>query len=405
MIYIQSVLQIYPMGRVGWYMEKVMAVHGGRVDTAPEQVGLDGGRLALLEQHFAELVEAGKLQGASYLVARDGQIVMHKSLGRLTHHEKSEDLLPTSPRKVYSITKMFTAIAIMQLIEQGKLYVHQPVSALIPEFDNAQHSGITIWHLLTHTSGLMGDPGSNNESYQLPWYEWWAFESKKKASTWETKDWLRIVLSGRTVCKPGEQWNYCSAGFAVLGEIIARASGISFEAYVMERIVKPLGMERSFFHVPDHLKKETCYVGDWGEKEIFDARDRTGMPPLASNGLFSTVEDLWKFGQAIMNKGTFNGTEILSRRSAVALVNNQLKDVRSNAWGTKVIDFPMALGLSLNDQDICTPGTYSHEGFGHCGLYIDPKERLIFSYLVPSKDGFVAQAVINPRAIVWSALI
>ncbi|WMT39914.1 hypothetical protein RE628_21560 [Paenibacillus sp. D2_2] len=65
----------------------------------------------------------------------------------------------------------------------------------------------------------------------------------------------------------------------------------------------------------------------------------------------------------------------------------------------------MSLGWSLNHQDICSPGTYSHEGAGHCGLYIDPKERLIYVFFVPSQTGWVAEAVINPRAIVWSSLV
>jgi CubicO group peptidase (beta-lactamase class C family) len=386
-------------------MEKIVVTHKGRVDLEPEMVGLDGGRLALLREHFSRLIDANKLQAASYLVARGGQIVMNESLGKLTNQEDSTDLLPLSPRRVYSITKMFTSVAIMQLIEQGKLFVHQEVSTIMPEFDNDLFRKISIWHLLTHTSGLMGDPGSNGEAYPLPWYDWWVGVSKSKAKSWEANDWLRIALSGRLMSKPGEVCTYCSSGFAVLGEIIARITGMPYEDYILKYIAIPLGMERTFFVVPEHLRKETCFVNRYEYGNIFEPQDRTGMPPLASNGLYSTTEDLWKLGEALLNNGTLNGTEILSRRSIATLVSNQLKDIPSNSWGMNVSDYPMALGLSLKDEDLCTPGTYSHEGHGHSGLYIDPHERLIFSYFVPNKEGYVPEAVNNPRAIVWSALL
>lgn len=72
-------------------MESVMTIHEGRIDASPEQVGMDAERLALLDRHFGGLIEAGKLQGASYLVARDGQIILHKSQGKLTNKSDSPD--------------------------------------------------------------------------------------------------------------------------------------------------------------------------------------------------------------------------------------------------------------------------------------------------------------------------
>lgn len=382
-----------------------LSIHEGRTDAAPDAVGLDAARLQLLDEHFRGLIEAGHIQGASYLVARDGQIVVHRSQGHLTYEENSSALLPNSIRKVYSITKVFTAIAIAQLAEAGKLFYQQSVSEWIPELNTDQHRGITIWHLLTHTSGLMGDPGVQTEPYTLPWYEWWLHEKKSSADDWTLEDGIKTIVGGRMYCKPGEQWNYCTAGFALLGLVIERASGMSYEQYVRERITEPLGMERTFLHVPEHLRAETCIVNPWQEKEVQNSFDRTGIPAAAGNGLFSTLEDLWRLGQAMLDDGQLHGQRILGRKTVRMMVSNQLNNIPSTCWGDKNPNFQMGLGWSLSHQDICSPGTYAHEGAGHCGLFVDPIERLVYAFMVPSQTGWVPQAIINPRAIIWSALL
>lgn len=389
-------------------MPRTLQITPGVIHSSPESLGFDPTRLKKLDHHFTRLVETGKIQGASYLVARDGQIVANCAIGSLTYHDGSPGLQPDSIRKVYSITKAFTAVAIAKLAEEGKLFYQQPVNTLIPEFDTEKHRDITIWHLLTHTSGLMADPGCQTEPYQLPWYEWWIHEKKEHSKDGRLPDgeWIRTILSGRMWCKPGEQWNYCTAGYAILGEIIARASGKSYGQYIQEEITGPLGMERTFLNtVPEELHAEVCYVNRWQENEFRSPHDMTGIPAAAGNGIFSTLEDLWKFGQCLLDEGTSNGYTLLGRRMARNLVSNQLNNVPSTCWGDKVKNYPMSLGLNLNHNDICTPGTFSHEGAGHSGLYVDPVERLVYVFFVPSLTGWVPEAIINPRAIVWSSLL
>lgn len=382
-----------------------LTIHDGRTDVSPEDVGLDWKRLQLLDEHFSRLITEKKLQGASYLIARDGQIALHRSMGKLTNKEDSVDFLPDSVRKVFSITKAVTAVAVMQLVEEGKLFLQQPVADLIKEFNTDMHRSITIWHLLTHTSGIYGDGGQNSEPYSLPDSGWRAFEKKKTAASWESGDWIKLLLSGPMRNKPGVEWIYNSSGFSVLGEIIARVSGMSFENYVHERLHQPLGMERSFFDVPENLKKETCYTAKWDEKDIFDPWDQTGMPPRGGGGLYSTLEDMWKFGQAMLDGGSFRDTQILGKKMVNMMAANQLKNVRTDSWGMVNRLFEHGLGFSLNRDDLCTPGTFGHEGYGRSGLYIDPKERLVFVYFVPSSHDWVPEAMIHPRAIVWSSIL
>jgi len=379
--------------------------NNGKIDASPDRVGMDTRRLGLLDSHFTGLIKAGKLQAASFLVAKDGQIVAHQAMGKLTNKADSTEVQPDSIRKVYSITKVVTAVAIMQLVEAGKLYLSQPVAHWIKEFDTDVHRRITLWHLLTHTSGLAGDPGIFFEPYTKPWYEWWAYEKKKAATQWESGDWVRLLLSGPLCDEPGKQWIYCSAAYGVLGEIIAKVSGMSYEEYLNKRIFEPLGMNRSFFEVPEALRQETCFTGPWEEGDIFKPENRAGMPPRGGNGLYSTLEDLWKFGQTILNGGMFVGHRLLGRRTVEMMVSNQLKNVPSRCWGNNTKSFPHGVGWNLGHDDICSPGTYNHEGAGGSGLYIDPKEKLVFVFFGPYTREWTPEAMINPRAIVWSSLL
>ncbi|PWV90536.1 CubicO group peptidase (beta-lactamase class C family) [Paenibacillus cellulosilyticus] len=387
-------------------MESVITIHEGRTDAAPEQVGMDAERLALLDRHFGGLIEAGKLQGASYLVARDGKIIVHRSQGKLTNKSDSPDLKPDSIRKVYSITKAFTAAAITRLAEEGLLHPTQSVSTILPEFDTAMHRGISIWHLITHTSGIGADPDVLGEPYAYPWYEWFAHESKKRSESWSKSDTIKGIISGKPLAKPGEQWIYGSSGYALLAEIIERVSGVSYETYIKQHFLEPLGMGRTFMRVPEMLRDETCYVGDWGQREIYEPRPADDdMLPAGGNGFYSTLHDLYRFGQALLEGGTLDGNTVLGRRSVQMMVSDQLKDVKNRCWGNTSDDSRYAFGLGLGGADLCSPATFSHEGFGHSGLYVDPIERLVYVFFVPSKAGWVPESVINPRNIIWSALL
>jgi CubicO group peptidase (beta-lactamase class C family) len=386
-------------------MQDTFARHYGKIEGDPECEGFDPSHLESLDDHYAELISGGKIQAAGYLIARNGRIIANRTLGKLRHTDGSSDLRPDSIRKVYSITKAFTAAAIVQLVDEGKLYLHQPVGEFIPEFNTDMHRRISVFHLLTHTSGLRGDPGINQEPFSMPWFEWWIHERRKQGQR-DGESWLLPIIAGPLSREPGAEWIYNTAGYAVLGEIVSRVSGLHYEDYILERIARPLGMNRTFFDVPAELHEETCCTNDWEQKQLSgqEERSRTDLPPRAGNGMFSTLEDLWKFGQMMLNKGTLGDVRVLSRRATELLTDNHLHGVSNKCWGGNVKDFPYGLGWSLDDYDFSSPGTFSHEGYGHCGLFADPVEKLVFVFFVPSKQGYLEQSVITPRAIVWSGL-
>jgi len=383
-------------------MMETITLHQGRTEATPGEADFDPVVLQRLNDHYASLIENKTIQGASYILSRKGKRFAHTAMGKLTYKEDSTELLPSSIRKTYSITKLFTAAAIMQLIERGLIYLNQPVSSLLKQFDTAMHRDITIFHLLTHTSGLRADPGFYLEPHQLPWFEW-AYHERKKIDP--ATDWIQIILSGTVMAKPGAEWHYSTAGYAILGEIIRHVTQTPYHLYIHNEILLPLRLEQTFFLVPPAWKDEVCVTGPWEDKGLSVEELDSDEPPKAGNGIYSTLEDLLTFGHMLLNKGTWNGATVLSKRAVELMTQNHLTGVRMQGWGNDESHFRFGLGVSLEDFDLCSLGTFNHEGFGHCGLYVDPVEQLVFAFLVPSSRGFTVESVQIPKAIVWSGLL
>jgi len=378
-----------------------LVFHKGITNATPEEVGYNPERLKQLDLHLADLINNKKLQCASYLLSRYGKTFACKSVGKLTYHEDSPDLLPDSIRRVASNTKIFTSMAAMKLVEDGKLYLEQPVSTIIKEFDTDMHRKITIFQLLTHTSGLRADPGFFLEPYMQNYFGDIenALKKNKKAN------WIKIALAGPLKANPGEAFMYSSMGMVILGEVITRVSGLHCEQFIIDKIVKPLGMNETFFDVPEDLLHRVCYTNNWQENHLKNKYDRSGKPPRAAGGLNTTLYDINRLGQMFLNMGEYNGNIIISRKSIEAMVKNQLYNMDCLAWGTFCRNMQMGLGIYLGLTDLLTPGTYSHEGAGRFAFYVDPAESLVVSFFVPTNIEWVAESLINTKSIIWSGLL
>ncbi|MBN2533940.1 MAG: serine hydrolase [Spirochaetales bacterium] len=366
-------------------------IHTGKEDIKPEDAGYYSPQLEKLDNLFLGLINEEKLQCASYLLARKGKIFACKSMGRLLYDNTEKPFLPTSIRRIASITKLFTSIGIMQLIEKGKLYLEQPVADIIKEFQTEMHSEINLFHLLTHTSGLAPDPGFSLEPYPV--------------FSWELHDVNAVIqssLKGPVHFKPGERWAYCTSGYVILGEVIKRVSGLEYIEYVRERIRNPLGMNDSFFKAPEEKKDRICLVKE--QEKMWHGS--TGTDPFAAGGgMYSTIYDLFRVSQMMLNKGKLDGKRILGRKSVEKMTTNQLSDIPADAWGSKTSHMNYGLGWSLVTKSIITPSTYSREGAGRSAVYIDPDEELIAVYFVPTLIDWLPESVINPLGIIWAGLL
>jgi CubicO group peptidase (beta-lactamase class C family) len=330
-------------------------------------------------------------------------------MGKLRHTGEGGDLMPNSLRRIASVTKVFTTIAIMRLVEDGKIHLVQKVSSIIDEFDTDMHRDIRIFHLLTHTSGLQADPGFFLEPYTAQW--WQLVEAGKKS-------WIEAVLSGPVQSKPGQVWSYSSSGFAVLGEIISRVSGMYAEDYVRQTLIDPLGMDRTFYDVPPKLHDQVCITNDWGEEDLtkeHTKEDQAKWPPRVTGGLYASLHDLWKLGQMLLDKGTLNEARILGRKTVEAMTRNQLRPkTPAFYWGDRIVAKQYGLGFDVYERpdlmswnrELLSPGSFSHEGAGRSGVYIDPVEGLVFVYFTPVTDvDWIPEAVVNPLSVIWSGLI
>lgn len=367
----------------------------GTTEVSPEEVHMDSRQLGKLDQHFQELISQKKVQAASYLVAHEGKVAAWRSMGALHGTSGEGDLQPDSLRKLSSITKAFTSVSIVKLIEDGKLYVDQPVATILEEFNNPMHQGIKLYHLLTHTSGIMPVNGYYNEPYPR---EWWGARGME--------NWIPKVLQGPLVCQPGEAYNYSTVGFALLGEIVTRVSGQRYEDYVKEHILQPLGMNRTFFDVPVELHSEVCTVDERDVERLSDQEWDASLPPRSDSGLYSTLYDMWKFGQMLLNGGSFEGQRILGRKSVELLTRRHLFNVPAYHWGSMIKDKGHALGLDLAIDHLSfeSQGTFQLEGSGRSALFVDPVEKLVVVLFVPSLYSWIPESVLGTKQIIWSSL-
>lgn len=372
------------------------AINEKKLAGKPEDSGYKSSTIDIIDGHLQGLIKRNLIQAAGYLISKNNNIIVHKSMGKLRCNDDRQ-YLPDSIRRIASITKVFTAVAIMQLVERGKIQIHRQVSAFIDEFNKPMFENISIFHLLTHTSGIRPDPGCFFEPYPRD-FNWF-----------DSKDWIKESLRDFLAVEPGREWRYSTTGFIILSEIVSRVSGIPYEKYVMDNIIKPLGMSDTFFDIPHEKFNRVCFTSEREEEWNKNKNERPEWaPPRGGGGLFSTMDDLVKFGQMLCNKGNYRDTRILSRKTVEAMTRNHLVGVKNYTWGDRMTNMEYGLGMNVySNNTLLSPGSFSHEGAGLCGLYIDPAESMVFVYFCPLAQGvdWESEAVINLRNIVWSGII
>jgi Beta-lactamase class C and other penicillin binding proteins len=368
----------------------------GAVDTSPAKARYDESRLSLMREHYAARIDSGKIQAASFLLARDGEVFAHEAAGKLSYKpEDDRPFMPDSIKRIASITKIVTATAVMKLVEDGKIWLEQPVKDFIPEFDTPLHGKINFRHLLTHTSGIVADPGYFAEPYPVD-----------RRGELDTADWLKqVALAGPLQGEPGKQWSYSSTGFTLLSELVSRASGMHFNQFVQDRIFSPMGMTRSFLEPPRSLWPEISIMTDWEEERLSHAADRKG-PPSGGGGVYSSLRDLFVLGQAFMDGGEFKGARLLGKKAAQEMTRDQLAGVPAFHWGKRLEDFRHGLGWGFYcDGSITGPATYNHQGWGCSYLFVDPVERFVLALFVVDPHDWNPELVVEPVNVAFSGIL
>lgn len=386
----------------------------GTTDCAPEEVDYDSGRIAVLNSHFLRMMEKKEIEGVAYCISRKGRIIAFNSMGTAQYYDGPGDMRPDTIHGIASITKTFTAVAVMKLAEDGLIRLDMSIGDILPQFAAAPFDKITLFQLLTHTSGLQPDGGCFPEENSLsPWE--YIEEAAKSWKAGKKFDWLTPALSCGMRREPGKEWQYCSFGFAVLGAVIEKVSGMKAEKYIEKNILKPLGLQDTFFLPASADKVKRINLLAEEEKEEIDRAADSGkwepsvweQIPQTGGGLFSTPCDLIRFANMMLGMGTWNGVRILGRKTVEKMTASSLFQVPDYCWGANEPDRKYAIGFDRREGSgfHYSKGTYMHEGSGSCSLVIDPQEQLAAAWFVPFRPGeWYAEGLWNVSNIIWSGL-
>ena len=402
------------------------------IDRRPQEAGIDPGRLERIDAWMRDLVAQGKLAGLSVSVARRGRTVFRSAHGLADLARKTPFTTDTVTR-IYSMTKPLTSVAVMQLYEEGRFQLDDPVSRFLPEFSEMRvatggnrakletepaRRPITIRDLLTHTGGLTYGFMESTLVDAL-YRQQGADFLRPDASLAEV---VAIVAKLPLLSQPGEAWNY-SVSTDVLGHLVAVVSGREFADYLREAVIAPLGMvDTDFFVRPANLGRFAAnYVYDRSRTLTLydDAVETTFAKPPAiaggGGGLVSTASDYMRFCRFILNKGELEGVRLLGRKTVELMTMNHLpgdlaaigtpRFAESSYHG---IGFGLGFSVMLDPakaQIVGTPGEVAWGGMASTAFWIDPAEDLavvLLTQLVPSSALPIRKEL---RVLTYAALI
>ncbi len=240
--------------------------------------------------YLEDLAAEDRFSGA-VLIAHEGQPILQESYGLANRDHQVPNQLDTK-FNLGSMNKMFTAIAILQLVQQGKLDVEDTIAEHLPDYPNQQIADrVTIHQLLTHTSGL-GD-FFNAEFYETP-----------KDRLRELEAYLPLFVDDPLRFEPGAQFSYSNAGFIVLGLIVEQITGQSYFEYVKERIYLPCGMTNTDSYELDQVVQNVAIGYSINLPPGWTLKNNLYFNPVkgsSAGGGYSTVEDLLRFSQCLLN--------------------------------------------------------------------------------------------------------
>jgi len=329
---------------------------------APQQVGMNAARLAVIDQLLEEGLQRGEMAGAVVLVARQGRIAYLRAFG---HRQIEPAEVPMTTDTVFdlaSLTKpIATATSVMKLVESGQVKLDDPVAKYVPEFAQNGKQDVTVLQLLTHQGGLTPDNALKD-------YE----EGPDKA-------WQRIWALPLTA-EPGSRFIYSDVGYLVLGELVKRVSGCNVHEFSRQHIYGPLGMSETGYLPDEPLRKRAAATEKrdqrWMCGEVHDPRAYLLGGIAGHAGLFSTAEDLAVYGQMLIQGGQYGDVQIL-RPATVA----QMTTPHRAGDGLRGLGWDMRTGYSSNRGDLYSPRAFGHGGFTGTAIWIDPQLELIVVFL------------------------
>ena len=360
-------------------------------DGPPQSVGLDpapiDAALAKLDEWTTKnptpQLTVPLYSGAVSLLAHDGVVVSRHTAGYAVRYADgagtelpADQKVPMRPDTIFdmaSVSKLFTSIAVMQLVESGEVDPDEPVATYLPEFGVNGKESITVAQLLTHTSGLVS---------WLPLYSAYPDIPAR----------IKAVMDVAPRTTPGTNYEYSDLNLITLGELVERVTGKELDRVVAERITKPLGMVDTGYN-PPAAKLDRIAATEYqanpprgmirGSVHDENAWSLGGVAGHA--GVFSTAGDMAVLAQTILNGGTYRGHRILRPRTVTAMLDNHNEAFQDHDHG---------FGFELNQMwymgGLSGPRTAGHTGYTGTDLVIDPASRsfaiLLTNRVHPSRN-------------------
>ena len=368
----------------------------------PEAVGLSSERLLRINQMMQGYIERGQITGGITMVSRRGKIAHFEAQGQMDLETKTP-MRKDAIFRIASMSKPITGVAILMLMEEGRLRLTDPVSRFIPEFKNTQVAivktparpatatqpareaeiytvpadrDITIRDLLTHTSGLAsGGAGSRAAARAAP-----------RSSTSNLAAQVPGYGAAPLDFQPGSRWSYSAlAGIDTLGRIVEVASGLTFDQFLKQRIFDPLEMtDTAFYPTDDRLPRVVTLYDDRDGKLVrIETPGWLATKTLFSGGggLWSTAEDYMRFGQMLVNGGVLNGKRLLSPRTIDLMAANHVGELYTGIGGTgKGMGFGLTVDVVLDNAASgrrVSNGTFAWGGAFGTYFWVDRKEGLV----------------------------
>lgn len=387
----------------------------------PETVGLSTDRISRIDKVMEKYVAQQEIAGGVTLLARHGKIA-HLGAYGMMDVEAEKPMTPDTIFRIASMTKPITCVAVMMLYEEGHFRLHEPVSKFIPAFkemhvlppEDAADSAspvpspvpatqqITIWNLLTHTSGLTyhwnerlgpqyNDAGITHGLLQ-------------DESTLAEK--MKVLATIPLLHQPGDRLEY-GLSIDVLGHLVEVVSGMPFNEFLAERIFKPLGMTDTHFFIPEAKRERLATVYErTGDSPIM----RKSKEPTVNGsliyttdypyngpqtyfsggaGLVSTASDYARFAQMMLNGGKLDGVRLLSRKTVELMTTDRLAQMDAGQMDVNY-GFGFGFGVARNESDlweIGSVGAYSGSGFFFTSFFIDPQEQMLGIFMCQLHPG------------------
>lgn len=413
----------------------------------PEEVGMSLERLQRIDQMLERRIAAGEMTGAVAIVARKGKIA-HLTAKGVMDLETKQPVTPATMFRVASMTKPVTSVAIMMMIEEGKIRLNDPVSRYIPEFRAqkvavaapapprgetaaapapapataagggrggggrgggrgggtptfttvAAEREVTIKDLLTHTSGLASGNMSNSTVQAI---------ARKQGE--KLADYIPRLGTTTLEFQPGSRWAYSAqAGHDTLGRIVEIASGMPLNEFFQKRIFEPLGMKDITFWPSQAQWPRVASVYSRANNSLTKNNNPNGMSSevyfMGSGGLISTAEDYIPFGVMLANGGELNGKRILGKKTVEMFRSAHIPDTlpgrsagEGYGLGVRVVTNHVRRTTMLSD------GTFGWSGVYGTHFFVDPVEQTVGVLLVQTSnqevnrdfEDLVAQSIID----------